>query len=184
MKNIIFILFSISLASCGAIHKITKNSLKLNSDSLFTKTTDSAIITSSSGVKDSTGVSNWQKETIIEYYRDYDNLDTMSVSNMPIINPKSIKSSNIKRIIIREKTKDSTRLIINKNESGDSKISKTDNVELKKVSVSNTLNKEVAKKPIWPYLLGLLALLASGAYLYFKKINPLSYLTSILKIFK
>lgn len=184
MKNIILILCMLFLFSCGAVKNMSKNVSKSKIDSSYSNFTDSSLVTSNNGIKDSTGVSNWQKETIIEYYSDWDN--SLNDSSSFIIEKGSDtlfvpKSSSIKKIIIREKGKDSTRLIISNKIEGNSKVSKVENGETKKVNTNILIDKVVTKKPIWPYLLLIFTLLSAIAYLYYKKINPLSLIKSIFK---
>jgi hypothetical protein len=180
MKSIIALLIILlSVTSCGTIQNLSKKEGKSKSDSTYSKSLDSSFVSSTVDLKDSTGISNWQKETIIEYYEDFsfspDTLNAIVMRKDTLIIPKVNK---LKSITVREKIKESTKLTISSKNDGDINVLKSENGETQKNVQVLEQTKVVTNKPIWPYILGLIAVLLFGAFFYFGKINPFSFIKS------
>jgi hypothetical protein len=111
MKSLINILLCVAtvalVVSCGSIQNYIKKRDRQLFDSLYNNKVDASERANSNRNTDSTGVSNVQKEIIIEYFQD--NLNTgESFNPSPIrIGGDEItipRTKNLKRLTIREKT--------------------------------------------------------------------------------
>lgn len=172
MRQLIALLtISVLLVSCGTLQKLSKKTDKETKDSTATRSTDSTSVSKLNTSKDSTGASSWQKETIVEYYQDWagskDSLGTIVVGKQEVNIPK-IKM--LKRITIRERSSDLTRLVVGSQNQDSTKLIKKETGQVKSTKDTTSLDKEVFYKSKWFYYLLAFLLFALFVYLYFNKI--------------
>jgi hypothetical protein len=175
MRKIIALLALMVLVfSCGTLQKLTKKTYEETKDSSTAKGVDSTSVSKISSSKDSTGESIWQKETIVEYYQDWvDSKDSLGATIVVGKQEVSIpKTKMLKRITIRERSSDLTKLTVGSQSQDSTKLSKKEAGKLKASKDTTDQEKVVSHKAKWPYILLALLLLALFIYLYFNKTNP------------
>jgi hypothetical protein len=174
MRKIIALLaLMVLLFSCGTLQKLTKKTYEETKDSTAAMSVDSTSVSKISSSKDSTGESTWQKETIVEYYQDWtgskDSLGSIVVNKQEVNIPKT---KMLKRITIRERSRDLSRLIVGSQNQDSTKLIKKESGQIKNSKVTTDQEKVVSHKAKWPYILLALLLLALFIYLYFNKTKP------------
>jgi hypothetical protein len=182
MKSLINILLCVAtvalVVSCGSIQNYIKKRDRQLFDSLYNNKVDASERANSNRNTDSTGVSNVQKEIIIEYFQD--NLNTgESFNPSPIrIGGDEItipRTKNLKRLTIREKNSDSVKLKTNLKIENDARLKSQEYGAVKKEQKSASLEKTIEQKPKWPYTLIAIIILLTLAYLGYKYPNLLKF---------
>jgi hypothetical protein len=172
-KIITLLVFTVLLFSCGTLQKLAKKTEKETNDSSSTKSVDSVSVSKRSNTKDSSSVSNWGKEMIIEYFQDWvgakDSLGAIIVNKQEVRIPKT---RGIKSITVRERSTESTRLLVGSQNQDSIKLIKKESGQIKNSKVTTDQEKVVSHKAKWPYILLALLLLALFIYLYFNKFKP------------
>jgi hypothetical protein len=170
-KAFMFLALAAIMLSCGSLQKLSKKTDSQTKDSTATRSTDSTSVSKLNTSKDSTGASSWQKETIVEYYQDWagskDSLGTIVVGKQEVSIPKT---KMLKRITIRERSNDLTRLVVGSQNQDSTKLMKKETGQVKSAKDTTTLEKEVFYKSKWFYYLLAFLLFALFVYLYFNKI--------------
>ena len=180
MKSLTYLLFYACIivlsTSCGSLQNFVKKKDRLRFDSLYANKLDVSTIANSNRNTDSTGVSNAQKEIIIEYFQDGINTNEI-ISTSPIrISGNEVtipRTKNLKRLIIREKNTDSVTLKTNLKIENDAKLKSQEHGGVKREEKSESVEKTIVQKPKWPYLLLVIAALIALAYVGYKYPNLL-----------
>jgi hypothetical protein len=172
-KLITLLVFTVLTFSCGTLQNLTKKTEKETNDSSSTKSVDSVSVSKRSNTKDSSSVSNWGKEMIIEYFQDWvgakDSLGAIIVNKQEVRIPKT---RGIKSITVRERSTESARLIVGMQKQDSTKVLKNETAQTKSFKATTDREKVVSYRAKWPYIILALLLLALFIYLYCNKIKP------------